>query len=147
MVLSPIGKIVYEEWFASSDIRKEICLDHEDFIIMSNHIHGIIQIVGTENIGAHGMRENIGAGQSPLHKNQHPCGPVPKSLSSFIVGFKTAVTKRVHALNETISGSVWQRNFYEHIVRDEHEWARIRAYIETNLIHWAKDEENPEYQK
>ncbi|HEY9151446.1 MAG TPA: transposase [Anaerolineales bacterium] len=131
MVLSFIGKIVREEWFASTTIRKEIHLEAGDFIVMPNHIHGVVQIVGA-------------TGQSPLPINHHPRGPVPKSLSSFIVGFKSSVTKRAIAFDETIAGSIWQRNYYEHIIRDEQEWARIRAYIETNPANWERDEENPE---
>ena len=46
-------------------------------------------------------------------------------------------------LDQTISGSVWQRNFYEHIIRNEREWARIRTYIETNPANWSDDDENP----
>ena len=117
-------------------IRKEIRLAAEYFVIIPNHIHGVIQIVAAENVVE-------ATGQSPLHKNQRPHGPVPKSLSSFIVGFKSSVTKRAIALDQTIAGSIWQRNFYEHIIRDEQEWARIRAYIENNPANWKQDEENP----
>jgi putative transposase len=63
---------------------------------------------------------------------------------SFISGFNSSVTKRAIAFDETIAGSIWQRNYYEHIIRDEQEWARIRAYIGTNPANWARDEENPE---
>ena len=52
MVLSSIGKIVREEWFTSANIRKEIHLDAEDFIVMPNHIHGVVQIVGAHDVGA-----------------------------------------------------------------------------------------------
>lgn len=133
MVLSPIGKIV---------LRKEICLDPEDFVVMPNHIHGVVQIIGTESVEAHGVRPVINSGgrRPPL---QRP----PRSLSSFIAGFKSAVTQRAMAFDETIPGSVWQRNYYEHIIRDEREWARIRAYIETNPVNWERDEENPDIEK
>jgi putative transposase len=140
IVLSPVGKIVQEEWFASLNIRKEIRLDPEDFVIMPNHIHGVVQIV--DSVGAHGMRpfdgnpDNQGGRRPPLQRS-------PQSLSSFIAGFKSSVTKRVMALDETITGSIWQRNFYEHIIRNKHEWARIRAYIEINPTKWNQDEENP----
>lgn len=153
--LIPIGEIVQDEWFASADIRKEIRLDPEDFVVMPNHIHGVVQIV--EDVGAHGMRPAIhsggqpalhtpvvgATGQSPLLKYQRPRGPAPKSLSSFIVGFKTSVTKRALAFDETLAGSIWQRNYYEHIIRNEREWARIRAYIETSPANWAHVDENP----
>ena len=138
MVLSPIGQIVHEEWFASVNIRKEIHLDPQDFIVMPNHIHGVIQIV--ETVGADGVRPShtTGASLAPLQRK-------PRSLSSFIAGFKSVATKRALEIDKTLAGSIWQRNFYEHIIRNEREWARIRAYIETNPVNWAKDEENPEY--
>ncbi len=139
MILSSIGKIVHEEWFSSLNIRKEIRLASEDFVVMPNHIHGVVQIVEGEIVGAHGMRpshENQGGRRPPL---QRP----PRSLSSFIAGFKSSVTKRAMARDDTISGSIWQRNYYEHIIRDEREWNRIRAYIQTNPINWTRDEENP----
>ena len=139
IVLSSIGKIVREEWFTSANIRKEIHLDAEDFIIMPNHIHGVVQIAGARNVGAQGLRPipNSGGRRPPLQRR-------PRSLSSFISGFKSSVTKRAIAFDETIAGSIWQRNYYEHIIRDEQEWARIRAYIGTNPANWARDEENPE---
>jgi len=149
MVLWPIGKIVHEEWFASLNIRKEIHLDPEDFTIIPNHIHCVIQILETENVGAHyvgaqGLRPIINSGgRRPPLQLQRP----PRSLSSFIAGFKSAVTKRALTFDKTLTGSVWQRNVYEHIIRNEREWMRIRAYIETNPINWVKDEENPEYQR
>ncbi len=129
MVLSSVGKIVREEWFASANIRKEIHLDAEGFIVMPNHIHGVVQIIETESVGAQGLRPivNSGGRRPPLQRN-------PRSLSSFIAGFKSSVTKRAVAFDETIAGSIWQRNYYEHIIRDEQEWARIRTYIETNLL-------------
>jgi len=134
MVLSSIGKIVREEWFSSANIRKEIHLDAEDFIVMPNHIHGVVQFVG-----AQGLRpiSNSGGRRPPLQRK-------PQSLSSFIAGFKSSTTRRVIAFDETIAGSIWQRNYYEHIIRDEREWARIRAYLEANPANWARDEENPE---
>jgi putative transposase len=100
VVLSPVGKIVSEEWFASLNVRKEIRLDPEDFVVMPNHIHGVVQIV--DSVGAHGMRpldnnpDIQGGRRPPLHRK-------PRSLSSFIAGFKSSVTKCAMALNEHYS--------------------------------------------
>jgi putative transposase len=139
IILSSVGKIVREEWFASANIRKEIHLDAADFIVMPNHIHGVVQIVG-----AQGLRPSNT--HIPVNQGRHrpPLQRKPRSLSSFIAGFKSSVTKRAIAFDETIASSVWQRNFYEHIIRDEHEWAQIRTYIETNPANWSDDQENPE---
>jgi REP element-mobilizing transposase RayT len=129
------GEIVKEEWFASANIRKEIRLYPEEFVVMPNHIHGIVWIEDVPNVGA--------TGQSPLQMKQqtHPHGPAPKSLASFIVGFKSSITKRIR--NEFGGVGVWQRNYYEHIIRNEKEWDVIRRYIESNPQNWETDEENP----
>ena len=136
MVLSSIGKIVREEWFSSANIRKEIHLDAEDFIVMPNHIHGVVQFVG-----AQGLRpiSNSGGRRPPLQRK-------PQSLSSFIAGFKSSATKRAIAFDGTIAGSIWQRNYYEHIIRNQNDLENIYKYIQFNPIQWTKDEENPEWQ-
>jgi len=60
-----------------------------------------------------------------------------------MAGFKTAVTKRINESRGTPGIPVWQRSYYEHIIRNEAEWNRIRAYIEGNPARWVDDEENP----
>jgi putative transposase len=144
------GEIVQEEWFRSADIRREIRLYPEEFVVMPNHIHGIVWIVddisknvGADiDVGANGRDKNVvgATGQSPLRPN-YPHGPAKQSLSSFIVGFKSAVTKRIRdELNET---GIWQRNYYDRIIRNDRELDAIRKYIQTNPMNWAKDDENP----
>ena len=145
MQLNRRGEIVKEEWFASANIRKEICLYPEEFIIMPNHIHGIVWIADViDSEGADGHVIVGATGLSPLHKKslpqKHPRGPTPKSLASFIVGFKSSVTKRIR--DEFGGVGVWQRNYYEHIIRNEKEWDAIRRYIESNPQNWESDEEN-----
>jgi hypothetical protein len=61
----------------------------------------------------------------------------------FIVGFKSAATERINALRGTPSAPVWQRNYYEHIIRDEKSLNRIRQYIAENPLRWHLDAENP----
>lgn len=150
MKLNRRGEIVREEWFASAHIREEIHLVPEEFVVMPNHIHGIVWIVET-TVGADGVRPDAteiihamlrpvvtgATGRSPLR----PIGPPRKSLGSFMAGFKTAVTKRIRLeLNET---GIWQRNYHDHIIRDERALDNIRRYILANPSNWSKDEENP----
>ncbi len=138
MQLSPYGEIVREEWFRSAEIRREIELYPEEFVVMPNHIHGIIWIV--EYGGPNDSQERVGAtGRSPR-------GPPPRSLASFIAGFKSAATRRINALRGTPGAPVWQRNYYEHIIRDELALHHIRDYIATNPARWATDRENPNRQ-
>jgi len=80
----------------------------------------------------------VGAnGRSPLQRPQMK----PRSLGSFIAGFKSSVTKRIRdELNET---GIWQRNYYERIIRNERELEAICRYIESNPLNWSEDDENP----
>ena len=57
--------------------------------------------------------------------------------------FKSIVTKRINGLRNVTGLPVWQRNYYEHIIRDERELGRITRYIESNPSMWAEDDENP----
>lgn len=128
MGLNEYGRIVEDEWRRSSTIRQEINLD--EFVIMPNHIHGIVTIYsnGDRHVGANG--------RSPLRMK-------PKSISSFVAGFKSAVTKQINQIRNTPGTPVWQRNYYEHIIRNEKELEKIREYIQNNPLKWGLDENNP----
>ena len=70
-------------------------------------------------------------------------GPPPKSLGSFIAGFKSAAAKRINAMRGTPGISLWQRNYYEHVIRNEDELNGIRTYISENPVKWELDENHP----
>ncbi len=148
MVLNAFGKIVWEEWFRSAEIRAEIELFPDEFVVMPNHIHGIVWIMETNdhNVGAHGRAPVIGpTGRSPLRiPPAHPRGPAARSLGSFIAGFKSAVTKRINTLRGTPGARVWQRNYYERIIRNERALNAIRRYIAENPLRWHRDRYNPD---
>jgi REP element-mobilizing transposase RayT len=131
--LSPFGEIAKKEWILSSTIRREILLD--EFIIMQNHVHGIIFIRNIENMP-------VGAtGRSPLQKNSS--GPQKRSLASFVAGFKSAVTIKIRKLAANPNFSLWQRNYYEHVIRNEIDLEEVREYIQTNPLKWLEDENHP----
>jgi REP element-mobilizing transposase RayT len=65
------------------------------------------------------------------------------SVGAVVRGFKAAVTYRINMLRGTPKATVWQRNYYEHIIRDKGELDRIRAYIIDNPARWSEDENNP----
>jgi REP-associated tyrosine transposase len=127
MRLSDYGRIVDQEWKISAKIRREITLDA--FVVMPNHIHGII-FIEESAVGA--------TGGSPVRS-----GPRRRSLGSFLSGFKSATTKRINDLQRTPGLSVWQRNYYEHVIRNEQSLHRIREYIANNPGRWDFDRENP----
>jgi putative transposase len=66
----------------------------------------------------------------------------PKSVSSFVAGFKSAVTKRVNEIRQAPGVPLWQSRFYDHIIRDEKSLQKIRAYIVNNPVNWQEDEMN-----
>ena len=123
--LNDFGQIVTEEWERSNQIRCEIGLDA--FVVMPNHLHGIVMI---NPVGA--------TGWSPS-----PSAPFKRSLGAFVAGFKSAVTTRVNQLRGTPGVPIWQRNYYEHVIRSEESLNRIRQYIAENPGRWLFDPENP----
>jgi putative transposase len=148
MQVNALGRIIKEEWFRSAKIRKEIHLFEDEFVIMPNHLHGIVWIE-TDTVGADGVRPleigvrpvkyTGGHSSDACHASLHR---KPRSLGSFIAGFKASVTRR--ADRELNSGNIWQRNYYEHILRDQADYERIAGYILDNPLNWDKDEENPQ---
>lgn len=153
--MNDLGRIVREEWFRSAQIRKEIRLEEDVFVVMPNHIHGIVWIY---DVGADGVRPDsgqqivkpMGFTQGAYHAqgtydergaSLAPLQRPPKSLGSFIAGFKASVTSR--AGRELNSANIWQCNYYEHIIRDQKDYERIAGYILANPVNWSNDEENP----
>ena len=151
MRMNEYGQIAWEEWFRSAEIRREIRLYPDEFVVMPNHIHGIVWIV-EPHVGATGpspLPNHSSPNQPPPLPNglflpsSHPRGPARRSLSSFIGGYKSAVTKQINALRGAPGAPVWQRNYYEHIIRNEDDLEAIRYYILTNPSRWHEDRENP----
>lgn len=143
---STLGNIVREEWFRSTKIRKEIRLFDDEFVVMPNHIHGIVWIVRTDNfhnVGVDGVNPQYvtppteGERRSPLHTPHQ----MSKSLSSFVAGYKSVVTGR--AKRELDIFAIWQRNFYDHIIRNENELKNIWNYIDANHQQWKDDQLHP----
>jgi len=131
MVLSEFGRIVEEEWLRSIEMRSE--LEADVFVVMPNHLHGIILIRQQSDVGA--------SGSSPF-KAERP-GPSKKSIGAFVGGFKAAVTKRINAARATPAHPVWQRNYHDQIIRAETQLEQTRTYLNNNPRAWPQDEENP----
>ena len=127
-----LGRLVEVEWKRSIDIRGEIELD--EFIVMPNHLHGLVRIIesDTNTVGAQGL--------APLQPNPHFLDRPPRSLGSFISGFKRAVIHRANKAGVFAQGSLlWQRNYYERIVRNERGLILAREYILNNPMYWETD--------
>lgn len=116
--LTYIGKIIQDVYINLEKEFKNIKL--HNYIIMPNHIHGIIEIKRADT------------------------GPAP-TLGDIICSFKTRTT--VYIIKEIKEGKIeafdkrlWQRNYYEHVIRNEKEYWQIYEYIENNPLNWNKDE-------
>jgi len=131
IVLNDYGLIVQKEWERSEEIRNEVELGI--YVVMPNHLHGIVILKNDTVVGA--------TGRSPL---QQPRGPEPKSLGALMAGFKSSVTKQINIIRDTPGHPVWQRNYYESIIRNEREMDRLHRYIEFNPSQWMDDNENPD---
>ncbi len=163
MHLSPIGEIGYQEWNKSFDMRDELFCD--TFVIMPNHIHAILRIEnGIVGVGTHGRasqqdgrasqqdgrasQQDGRASQQDGRASQQNQTPTntgvayrsPKSISSFVAGFKSAATKRINEFRNSPKIPVWQPRFHDHIIRNESAYHRIYNYIENNIGKWEKDQ-------
>ena len=102
-------------------------LELDAFVVMPNHVHGIAAFVGA---GLALPGENGAASSAP-------------TLGDVVRAFKSLSAIRVNRLMMR-SGPLWQRNYYEHIIRSERELDKIREYIATNPLKWSLDRENPQ---
>ncbi len=135
MLLSPFGRIVEEEWLQTPVVRPNVDLDA--FVVMPNHVHGIIVLLN------HPGNSDAGMATTRATHRVAPTGPPRGSIGAIIGQIKAVTTKRVNALRATSGASLWQRNYYEHVIRDDRDLARIRDYIAANPACWQEDIENP----
>lgn len=134
MRLNEYGKIVESTWHDLVNHVAGIVLDA--FVVMPNHVHGIVIITSAPDAVGAG---SVGAGSEPA-----PTGkPKRHGLPEIIRQFKTFSARRINQCRKTGGVAVWQRNYYEHIIRNEQSLNRIRQYILNNPARWAFDRENP----
>ncbi|HET6846752.1 MAG TPA: hypothetical protein VFH29_07945 [Anaerolineales bacterium] len=146
MRLSPTGSIADSCW---REIPVHFLhVELGSFIVMPNHVHGIL-ILHATTAAIVGARHGVPAvPEQRVPARAHHGAPLPPpaapgSLGVIVRKYKSSVTRQVI---RQFGGprNVWQRNYYEHILRDEADWDRVRRYIEANPMNWDKDEENPE---
>jgi REP element-mobilizing transposase RayT len=148
MRLNKVGKIVEWEWL---ELPKRLpYVELGAHVTMPNHFHGILFI--HEPVGATRLGQTMSLsrkGSSPAITSESmdgsplPRGPKPASLGAIIAQFKSRVTKRIWKFPEFKNIPIWQRNYYEHIIRNETDLQNKTDYIEANLLLWAQDDENP----
>lgn len=173
MVLSDFGKIVKTEWLKSFDIRQELFLD--EYVIMPNHLHAIVILrnMDDERLQNFGSTKHItpdnrdvkkemnGSGHDDVetddrpfqHHHQQPPYLIrqPKSISSFMAGFKSGVNSKIDDFIDQNNLNIpkynrdnhfFQPNYYDRIIRNPYELMRIRNYIIDNPKNWDKDGTN-----
>jgi REP element-mobilizing transposase RayT len=130
MNLNEIGEIVRREWLKTAELRPNVKL--HNFVVMPNHFHGILEIVKKE-------------WEINNDLTKHDTSKLPKSrfqnqgkntMSSIIGSFKSSATKNIHLAGYDFA---WQRNLYEHIIRNHDDYIRIDNYITNNPLHWWND--------
>lgn len=122
MVLNEGGEIAKNELKRTSEIRKNIEIDC--LVVMPNHIHAIVVI--HDDVRASTLRKTFA---SPSN-----------DLGAMICGYKSIVTKKINQLQKTPEQLVWQRNYYEHIIRNEESFEKIAQYIHFNSQNWEHDD-------
>ena len=140
--LNAYGDIARAEWINTGDIRPEIVLD--EFIVMPNYFHAIITIMdgGGGLVGARRRRAPTKIERrSPIFEQFSK--PVVGSIPTIIRAYKSAVTYQINQLRGTPGAPVWQRNYWEHIIRNDMDLARIREYIRNNPASWGTDDKIP----
>lgn len=118
MYLSDIGKIVKDCWLKIETFHPYVVL--HDFVIMPNHIHGVIQIV-----------------QETVTIKKEGFESTSKTIGSIIRGFKSGVSCTV--IKSVGIKNIWQRNYYDRIIRDYNEYQNVTNYIINNPRMWSKD--------
>ena len=165
MTLNEFGEIVKTEWQKTGALRPNI--DVDAFIVMPNHLHGILIITDNDDLYHHHNRNRnrdrnrrdtlqrvsteseseseseSGMGMEPgmgMGTIEQFGKPTHNSIPTIVRLFKSTVTKQINQIRQTLGIPVWQRNYYEHIIRNDDELNKIREYIINNPLTWKTDE-------
>lgn len=140
-------------WRAIPQQARHVALDA--WVIMPNHLHGILVINNpAPSVGARHslhvlsfMQEHANGAKNavtpePFGNGSPPRGAPPGSLGAIVGSFKAVTARRINSIRHTPGANVWQRNYYEHVIRNERTLQRIREYISNNPLSWDLDIEN-----
>jgi REP element-mobilizing transposase RayT len=154
MELNEYGRIVKNEWLKTSVMRPGIELG--EYVIMPNHFHGIIIITGRVTVTSHRdavtSHRRVTMHRDPTNPATNPATepdreptvekfgkPTSNTIPTIVRGFKAAVTQQINIVRDTPCVKLWQRNYYEHIIRNEPDFYRITEYIRNNPKNWQGD--------
>ena len=128
IVLNEFGSIAEEEWVRCKHLRMEVALGA--FVIMPDHLHGIVTIAPPALTSSRPSTVATKPQRRALYRR-------PRSLGALVAGFKSSTTKRINLLRNSLGAAVWQRNYHEHIVRNDKELAAITEYVLSNPLRAA----------
>ncbi len=137
MRLSEWGQIVHEFWDTLPAHFQNIAIDCR--VTMPNHNHAIINI-------RHDRRGAVAApsvAAPNISETGEETSPLRLTLGQIVAYYKYQTTKRLNELRGTPGVPFWQRNYWEHVIRDEMDLNRIQQYIENNPLRWREDQLNP----
>lgn len=138
MHLNEFGRVVADCWDAIPGHFPSIQLDES--VVMPNHVHGILVVTDTPR---RGMALPCPYPTMPRTETREFGKPLAQTISTVVGSFKSAVTKRINILRNAPRTPVWQRNFYDHIIRHEASMQRIQHYVQTNPSSWRSDQLHP----
>jgi putative transposase len=158
MHMNDVGQMVHEAWHAMP--RHYAGIEVDVFVVMPNHVHGIIRLVGAGPRARPGGGQPQGvapttpsarpdAGRGVCPRVGQPRGAAPTlALSDVVHRFKSLTTVRfrqgvVEERQPPLAGRLWQRNYFEHIIRNDRDLERVREYVAANPLRWSTDRENP----
>jgi len=144
MELSQYGEII-QKWWCEIPIHFPN-VETGAFVVMPNHVHGIIFIVerrGTVSVPRDNVLNDIQGGETQNQGGEIPPLRAP-TLGQIIAYFKYQSTKEINKMeNAGTITKFWQRNYYEHVIRNEKDFQNKTDYIEANPLLWHEDDENP----
>jgi len=139
MVLNDVGQLVADEWIKTALLRKQIELDA--FVVMPNHFHGIVWIIDIDaNENGRGTARRAPTHGQFANTTEKFGKPIVGSIPTIIRAFKSAATQKINLHRQTQGSPIWQRNYWEHVIRNESELRAIREYIQNNPAQWELDQ-------
>ena len=143
MRLNTFGQIVNTFWQDLPDHFPQVVLDA--WIVMPNHIHAILWIVRMASKTGERQKvfANLGTQTDSRLQPEHPKGTKPGSLSAILGNFQMTTARRINRIRKSTGASVWQRDFYDDIIRNQRHLEAVRQYIRNNPTNWPHDTENP----
>ncbi len=140
--LNALGQLVNVCWQRLPFHFSNLTLDA--FVVMPNHVHGILVLPDAARGEASGRKQ--------VAKNKHHCpdasplqprGTTPGSMGAMVQNFKSVSAHQINRRCRPDTPKIWQRNYYEHVIRNEESLCRIRQYIHNNPLLWQQDQLHP----